>query len=307
LNENGVLKDASDLLPNQGGLGIINDIAMIQFSESQPSKVILAREWNSIGILAFNDGKFEFETNKAFDEASGWWNCLTIADVDNDGDMDILAGNRGENSFYSASREKPAKLVAFDFDDNGSLDAFPAYVSSIDNILYAKHTLDEVFMQYPLIRRKFNRYEPFANATFDELFDPKDLEKADSWKVTTFETSWFENLDNANFERKSLPNEAQFSETKGILATDINQDGHLDLLITGNNYGVDVEMGQSDANKGCVLIGDGKGSFTATPPYKSGFSLKGDHRGVYSLTRLDEQLILVLTNNGNLQSFEVNE
>jgi len=305
LNTNGQLKDATEQLPNQGDLGIINDIEIGNFSNQQ--MLVLAREWNTIQLMYVNNGQLVLQDNKSFSQSSGWWNNIALADVDSDGDVDIVAGNRGTNSFYKASEEYPAHLIAKDFDDNGSLDALPAYYSSVDHQLYFKHTLDEIFMQYPLIRRKFNRYKNYSSATVQDVFSEQELIGSETWKVSTFETSWFENIGDGNFKRHALPNVAQFSETHGVLVQDVNQDQQPDLLLTGNNYGVDVGMGQSDASKGCVLKGEKNQEFQSISSNESGFSISGDHRGIYSISSSRGNVILVLRNNGSIQSYLINE
>ena len=57
----------------------------------------------------------------------GLWHSVSVADIDNDGDLDFIAGNLGLNSRYRLTTEKPFSVYAGDFDGNGSLDAIPAY------------------------------------------------------------------------------------------------------------------------------------------------------------------------------------
>jgi hypothetical protein len=67
------------------------------------------------------------------------------------------------------------------------------------------------------------------------------------------------------FTLQPLPLEAQVPITFASLAADVTGDGHLDLLLAGNQYGVPPVLGRYDASRGTLLVGDGRGGFTAAP------------------------------------------
>jgi len=296
-NDKGVFTDVSDRLPNGGKLGMVNDAAWMDCDGDGVKELVVAGEWMPITILKLEGQQLKDITEKAgLANSSGWWNCLEMADFDNDGDLDIVAGNRGENSFYKASVAESATIYAKDFDDNGSIDALPFYYFN-DHQSHPKHTLDEVAVQYPAIRRKFNRYQPYSHATLNTIFSESDLQGALTLSAQTFSTSIFINNGDGTFTGRALPVEAQFSEVHGLLPTDINADGNLDLLVAGNNYGSDVEMGRSDASIGCVLLGDGTGQFTPMSVQETGFSVLGDSRG---MTLVNKGSHLVVLRNGDI-------
>jgi len=86
--------------------------------------MIVLGEWMPITIFSFNGKKFNNVTSRyGLQNTTGWWNCFALEDFDNDGDIDIIAGNLGHNSRIKASQEKPIMIYANDFDNNGSLDA----------------------------------------------------------------------------------------------------------------------------------------------------------------------------------------
>ncbi|WP_299440455.1 VCBS repeat-containing protein [uncultured Aquimarina sp.] len=303
INNNGIFTDASSRLPNNGNLGMINDALWMDYDNDGNKNLILAGEWMPITILKNNNSKFIEITNKAgFLKTAGWWNTVSAADIDKDGDLDLIAGNRGENSFYKASEDQPATIYVKDFDRNGRIDAFPFYYFS-DGKSYPKHVLDEIATQYPDIKKKFKRYHQYSQATLDSMFSKKEMEGALQFSAHTFSSAHFENKGDGTFEVHNLPKSAQFSEVHGILPFDVNKDGNLDLILTGNNYHTDVEMGRSDASIGAVLLGDGIGNFEAISAIESGFSVIGDAREVTTLQKKDQTLILVVCNEGGLQYF----
>lgn len=55
----------------------------------------------------------------------GWWNSIVAGDFNNDGRMDYIVGNLGENAYYRASHAFPMHVYAGDFDGNGTYDAIP--------------------------------------------------------------------------------------------------------------------------------------------------------------------------------------
>lgn len=302
INENGKFRDASNLLPQNGDLGMINAALAIDIDKDGSVEILLAGEWMPITVLNYTGAKFEIEKIDGLDQSNGWWNTLTAADMDGDGDLDLIGGNRGENSYYSASLEKPARIYAKDFDNNGRIDAFPFYYFN-DGVSHPKHTLDEIAKQYPAIRKRFKRYTSYSTAGVTDFFSPDVLKEILILEANSFATTYFENLGNGSFNTQPLPSAAQFSEVHGILSKDINRDGNPDLIITGNNYRSDIESGRNDASIGCILLGDGKGDFKPMSTSESGFSVPGDTRGVF---QIGDQ-VLVMVNNGTPYGFEFSE
>jgi len=306
LNENGKFKNASDWLPKKGKFGVVNDAVYHDFDGDGSSELILAGEWMPIIALKKQGNQFvEVSKKMGLEETGGWWNTIEVADINQDGHQDLLIGNRGLNSFYRASKNQPGILYVADFDENGSIESVPFYYYS-NGVSYPKHTMDELFAQYPTIRRRFSRYEKYAHAKAIDIFTQEELGRAGKKHVHTFASSYFENNGQGAFEIKELPLQAQFSEVHGIVAKDINQDGNLDLLVSGNNYGTDVEQGRNDASIGCLLLGDGKGNFKPLGPLESGFEVIGDSRGTYTLnSTTDEPLFMVLRNSHSPKLFKL--
>ena len=291
-NTNGEFTDASSLLPKQGNLGIISDATALS-----NDKLVVVGEWINITILEKkSSGKFEISKDKGLDKTGGWWNSIEAADFDNDGDLDFVVGNRGENSMFKATTEHPASIYWGDFDNNNDLDAIPSYYNFVSKGYYPKHGLDQLFMQMKGIRRTFSDYVSYSNASLEEIIPDQKNSKI----VHMFESVYVENLGNGSMKVSPLPVRAQFSYVQGILAKDLNADGVKDLILVGNNFGVDIEVGKSDASNGLVLIKT-KDGFMPQSLLESGFSTRGlDSRNIIEIS---ENLILVSNNNGPLQFF----
>lgn len=304
INNKGVFFDASERLPNHGKIGMINDVLWLDIDNDKISELVLAGEWIPITVLKYETETKKFQKNniRGFVNSSGWWNTIEAADMDNDGDVDLIAGNRGNNTFYKASKEQPAYIYAKDFDENGSIDAIPFYYFN-DGKSHPKHVLDGVFAQYPNIRRKFQNYKAYSNAALSDIFTESEMDGMLTLKAQTFSSTLFENSGNGSFQSKPLHNNTQFSEIHGILPIDINKDGFLDIILTGNNYGTDVETGQSDANIGVVLLNNGRGGFNPISPIDSGLSNPKDTRGIYEVG----DNLFIMINNGSAYAYKINE
>jgi hypothetical protein len=251
-----------------------------------------------------NEGHFEDVTSSTgLGSFSGWWNSLTAADFDKDGDIDYVAGNLGLNTRFKVSQDQPMRIVAKDFDRNGTVDPVCSfYVQGESYPIYHRNLM---LNQLPYLKRKFKTYEDYAKARMSDIFSEEELADSYQAECTYFQTAYVENTGNGTFQIHQLPIEAQFAPVFGMLADDFNADGDIDLLLTGNSYSSNVEDGQFDAFIGLYLKGDGDGGFEPVLGRESGFFVDGDGKGMAELVLEDgSQLILAAQNSGQLKVFK---
>ncbi len=81
-----------------------------------------------------------------------------------------------------------------------------------------------------------------------------------------------------------LPITAQLSSIFGMLATDIDGDGNLDVVCVGGSFAPETQSGRNDAQGMLVLKGDGSGGFTVN---SRGFNSASDNKAISSIQGAD--------------------
>jgi hypothetical protein len=137
-----------------------------------------------------------------------------------------------------------------------------------------------------------------------DLLSKEKLENSMVLKSTMFSSVYIQNNGSNRFEIKPLPPQAQFSPMFGMLITDLDEDGNLDILSVGNSYASEVLSGYYDAGIGNYLQGDGKGNFKAIPVTQSGFFVDGDAKAIAKLiSKEGRELFLVTQNRDSLKVY----
>ncbi len=302
-NQDGTFKDVTEqLAPDLFNLGMVTDAVWTDVDQDNYTDLVLVGEWMPITLLRYDGTTFVEATDQlGLGDTHGWWFSVAAADVDNDGDPDLVAGNLGLNYKYHASPEEPFEVHYDDFDNSGSKDIVLSYYNFGEQFPLRGRSCSS--QQVPLIGKKFATYERFAAANLVEVYGADNLQSALHYQVTTFASAFLENQGNGRFARHDLPNEAQVSSINDILIEDFDRDGHLDVLVAGNLYASEVETPRNDAGVGLLLAGDGRGNFRPVPTQRSGIVLPYDVKKLATANALNILHVLASVNNGPLRSF----
>ena len=281
-------------------LGMVTDAQWVDVDGDGKNELVVVGDWMPVTILKYKDGNLE-KINE-LPNSSGWWNCLTIADLNGDGKPDLIAGNFGLNSKIKADINHPAKLYVSDFDNNGQTECIPVYYKT-DGKPYPFNLHDDIVKQIPILKKKFLRYDAFAGKSIEEIFTADELNKASVLEVKQTQTCVFYNQGKGNFTLKPLPFRAQLSPVFAILVTDMNKDGLKDIFVGGNFYGVKPEIGRFDANYGVTFLANGSGWYNYINPIESGLFIKGEVRDSKEINVGKTKFIIISRNNETLQIF----
>ena len=259
-------------IPKSKNMGMITDATWKDINNDGVQELITIEDWG--GINVFNNILGELNAvSTNLETLTGCWKTLKVEDIDNDGDVDMILGNRGTNSMYKADSTNTLKMYINDFDNNGDIEQI--FTTTINGKDVPVHLKRELTNQLPFLKKKNLQFSEYANKAIDDLFPKTKLERAIKRTVNISESVIALNNGSGSFTIKKLPVEAQLSCINDIEVLDLNHDGHLDIIFGGNDHAFKPQFTQLDASYGGVLLGDSSGDFKWVSYQDSNFFVDG--------------------------------
>jgi hypothetical protein len=281
---------------------MVTDAQWADIDNDGNKELIVAGDWMPVEILKYVD--HQLKIIKTIPNSSGWWNCIAVTDMNNDGKPDIIAGNLGLNSRIKPDSLHPAKMYVGDFGNNGKTNCIPVYYKT-NGKAYPYFLKDDIEKQLPQLKKKFLHYTDYAGKSIEEIFTKEQLSKAAVLNVTQPQSVVYINKGNNNFSVDYLPLVSQLSTVNGILVTDLNNDGIKDIFMAGNFCGLKPQGSRFDASFGVTLLGSRSNKFTYVQPAQSGLFVKGEARCIDTIKNKNgENYVLVGINNSALYAFK---
>jgi hypothetical protein len=281
-------------------IGFVTCALWFDIDKDGDKDLILTLEWG--GIVAFINDHGTFH-KKMLTDKKGWWNFVLPVDLNNDGNIDLVAGNLGLNSRLKASEKEPVRLYYNDFGGNGKKEQIVTYYLQGQEIPFANK--EDLQKQIPVIKKRFLYAADFAKASLDDIFTKDKLEKSDTLTADYFSNAILMNDGKLNFSVHAMPWQAQLSTYKTATVVDANGDHLPDILLAGNYYENNVQMGRNDADFGTILVNKGNGKFEANSI--NGLQIKGQVRHIQKINIGKKQAFILARNNDSTMVIEFKE
>ncbi|MDB5119334.1 MAG: RNA-binding protein [Sphingobacteriales bacterium] len=239
--KNGNFKIENSLLGELATIPYIKEIAIADVDKNGEGDLIIAAEWKPLQIFLKNGRSFVKYKSTILDNLSGWWQSVTIADVNHDGKNDLIAGNWGLNNKYGVQSETPLYAYNSDLDNDGKNDLILS--SNFKGKYYPFRPKNDLEQELPYLKKEWLGYNKMADKTTEEIFQSR-IRSQNRLSSNTFASVFISDV-LGKVDIKPLPYLYQQAPITSIqLNNMVKQD---EFIINGNFSGIVPYEGRYDA------------------------------------------------------------
>ncbi|HEY1006236.1 MAG TPA: VCBS repeat-containing protein, partial [Sphingobacteriaceae bacterium] len=224
------------------GLRFIKDITCSDINQDGREDLIVAAEWQPISVFLNTGKSYKSWSSPALNELRGWWQTVQVADVDNDGKADLLAGNWGINNKFNVAPGQSLFAYNNDLDRDGKNDLILSYHHQ--GKYYPFRPKNDLEVELPYLKKEWLGYMKMADKTTDEIFSDR-LDGSAKLEANTFKTVWVKDFLNQG-EVRELPYPVQQAPVLSFQQA-VNGSDQQEWVINGNFSGVIPYEGKYDA------------------------------------------------------------
>lgn len=282
-------------------MGMVSDAVWQDIDNDGFKDLIVVGQWMA-PVIYHNSGRGLSPVPTSLDSLSGWWNAVSVADLNNDGRMDIILGNRGDNTDLRASKTAPVKMFVNDFDNNGSIEQIiTRFTEGKDKPIALKR---EMAAQLPHLMKNNMTYTEYSEKSVYDLFPEDFIKNSIKKEVNITESIVAYNEGDNKFRIETLPKEIQFTCVNKILTTDLNSDNYNDIILGENNFSFKPQFGRIDAGFAHILMGSETG-FKA--PELIGSTGQGVVKSINEITIKKQKHIILGINDEKPKLYKVSK
>ncbi len=277
-------------------LGMVTDAKWFDYQQDGDLDLAIVGHWMPVTILINTDSEFEKIVLK---ETEGLWNCVDINDINQDGYLDLVAGNLGLNSKLTASPLQPLTLYTSDFDQNDRIESILFRFYNDQQVPF--HSRDNLTQQIPELKKRFLSYRTFAKVrSLQDLFPDLDTAFVKAKRVTMLaSTVFYGTAVESQFNARPLPNQQAPVNNINI----VPDSSRMLIHMSGNNVSANVEQGRYTSQPYALLISD-RNSVTQVPGTDKLPSDK-EINGQQFVEIAGSKYLLLATNNGPVYKIEI--
>ncbi len=285
----------ASIAPELQKSGFVKNAVWVDYDADKVEELVVSYEWDGIKAYKKEGSKYVM---KYLTDKKGWWNFTLPMDVNQDGKVDFVCGNLGENSRLKASIKEPLKMYINDFDENGRLDQIITLFMQGKETIFADKR--EIEKQLPFVKKKYIFSKDFAKANLKDILGSEKVESSHVYEANYFSNSVLINKGDGSFKLEALEGNSQW--TPYYTAVDISEFEKGEFLMLGNFYDCNIQMGLYDADQGNVYKYISEEKTQKLPINRIPFKVQT--RRIKSIKINGQTVYLIVNNNSKMMALK---